>query len=338
MAVVELSRNQMRARALWYVAPGRAELREEILQQPGSGEAVVRTLWTGISRGTERLVAEGLHHPQHQEHMRAPLQAGSFPYPVKYGYCAVGHVEHGPAGLVGRSVFALYPHQDVIVVPVALLMALPAQVPPRRATLAANMETALNGLWDAGAGPGDRIVVVGGGIVGLLLTFLAAAIPGTEVTLVDSNPARRDLAAAFGAAFATSESGVGDADMVFHCSASEAGLATALAVAGTEAAIVELSWYGDRQVGAPLGLAFHHRRLRLVASQVGQVSASRRVRWSHARRLQKALAMLGEDRLDRLITEEVAFAELPHALPRLLARNAAGLGAVVRYAPHDADP
>jgi threonine dehydrogenase-like Zn-dependent dehydrogenase len=337
MAVVELSGNLRQARALWYVAPGEAELRAEPLPHPTGEEALVRTLWSGISRGTERLVAAGLHHPQHQAHMRAPLQAGSFPHPVKYGYCAVGRVEAGPQALVGRIVFVLHPHQDRFVAPAAMAVPLPGHVPPRRATLAANMETALNALWDGAAGPGDRIVVVGGGIVGLLLTYLAAALPGTEVTLIDRDPTRRELAAAFGAGFASRATGGEDADIVFHCSASEAGLATALAVAGTEATIVELSWYGDRTVAAPLGLAFHHRRLRLVASQVGQVAASRRVRWSQARRLRKAISMLGDDRLDRLITDEIAFADLPRRLPSLLAPDAAGLGAVVRYGPDQVD-
>jgi len=263
--------------------------------------------------------------------MRAPLQEGEFPYPVKYGYCAVGVVEDGPDDLAGRAVFCLHPHQDRFVAPVAMLAPVPDGVPPRRATLAANMETALNALWDSGAGPGDRIVVVGAGVVGLLVGYLAAAMPGAEVTLVDVDLARREVAAHFGCGFRKPLDAPGEADVVFHASAHEAGLACALACAGSEAAVVELSWYGSRPVQAPLGLAFHSGRLRLVSSQVGMVSAGRRPRWSHARRLAKALSLLRDPKLDALITEEVAFADLPAALPRLLADGAPGLCAAIRY-------
>ncbi|MDI4655753.1 zinc-binding alcohol dehydrogenase [Xanthobacter autotrophicus] len=288
-------------------------------------------MWSAISRGTERLVFQGLADPVHRDRMRAPLQQGDFPFPVKYGYCAVGRVEAGPAALEGRMVFALAPHQTRFNAPIAMLTPLPEGLPPRRATLAANMETALNALWDGGAGPGDRIVVVGAGLVGLLVAWLAARLPGAEVMIIDPDESRRGLARSFGAAFATTGEGVADADLVFHTSGTGAGLATALACCGEEARVVEMSWYGDKGVNAPLGGAFHHRRLQVVSSQVGQVSPVRRPRWSHRRRLEKALSLLADPALDALITEEVAFDDLPQALPRILADGAAGIATVVRY-------
>jgi threonine dehydrogenase-like Zn-dependent dehydrogenase len=312
-------------RALWYSAAGQAELRHECLPAPGPGEVRVRTLWTALSRGTERLVFEGRVPPAVAERMRAPAQGGAFPFPVKYGYCAVAETEDG------ERVFALHPHQEAFVAPGAALCPLPPGLPPRRAVLAANMETALNALWDSGAGPGDRIAVVGGGVVGLLVAHLCAGLPGAEVSLIDRDPAREAVARALGLAFALPEAAAPEADLVFHASASEAGLALALSLAGEEAALVELSWYGAGAVAAPLGLAFHARRLRLVASQVGAVAASRRPRWSHRRRLLKALDLLRDARLDALLTEEVAFANLPAALPRLLAPGAPGLCTVIRY-------
>jgi threonine dehydrogenase-like Zn-dependent dehydrogenase len=263
--------------------------------------------------------------------MRAPHQEGSFPYPVKYGYCAVGVVEAGPAGLLGRPVFALHPHQSAFNLPVAGLLALPDGVPPRRAVLAANMETALNGVWDAGLSPGDRVVVVGGGVVGLLVAAIAAGIPGTQVTVVDRDPARAPVARLLGAAFAEPGEAPGEADVVVHATGSGAGLALALACAGEEAAVVEMSWYGSRAVAAPLGAAFHSRRLRLVSSQVGQLPPARRPRWTLRRRAEAALRLTADPRLDALLTEEVAFADLPAALPRLLAPDAPGLCTVVRY-------
>ncbi|MFZ4533201.1 MAG: zinc-dependent alcohol dehydrogenase [Alsobacter sp.] len=297
-----------------------------------AGDVVaVRTLWSALSRGTERLVAAGLVPPSEHARMRAPLQDGDFPFPVKYGYCAVGLVEAGPDVLVGRTVFCLHPHQDRFVAPIGLVAAVPAAVPARRAVLAANMETALNGLWDAGAGPGDRIVVVGGGVVGLLAAALAVRLPGSEVTVVDIDPARGAIAAALGASFALPGNAPGDADLVIHTSASPQGLATALGCAGMEATVLELSWHGEGAVPVPLGGAFHSRRLRLVSSQVGQVSPSRRPRWTHGRRLAAALALLDDPRLDALITEEVAFSDLPAAVPRILAPGAPGLVTAVRY-------
>jgi threonine dehydrogenase-like Zn-dependent dehydrogenase len=221
-----------RARALWYVEPGRATLQDAELPDPNAEEALVRTLWSGISRGTERLIFEGRVPASEFEVMRAPFQCGAFPFPVKYGYSAVGHVEAGPKDLIGRTVFALHPHQDFFVAPAGRLALVPPDLPPRRATLAANMETALNGLWDSGAGPGDRIVVIGAGLVGLLVTALAARLPGAEVTLVDLDASRAPVAAHFGARFATAaEFDAAShplADVVFHASASAAGLATAL--------------------------------------------------------------------------------------------------------------
>ncbi len=319
------------AQALWYAARGRAELRPVVLPRPQPDEALVRTLWTGLSRGTERLVFDGRVSFLESERMRAPFQEGDFPFPVKYGYCAVGRVEEGPAELAGRTVFALHPHQDRFVAPAAALRVVPDGVPPRRAVRAANLETALNAVGDSGAGAGDRILVVGAGVLGCLIGALAARLPGAEVAVLDIDLSRRDLVEALGCRFGKPLDAPGDADVVFHASATGAGLACALACAGEEATVVEASWYGDAMVPAPLGLDFHSRRLRLVASQVGGVSPSRRPRWSPGRRLDTALALLADGRLDALLTEEVAFADLPAALPRLLAPGASGLTACICY-------
>jgi threonine dehydrogenase-like Zn-dependent dehydrogenase len=325
------SRVDREARALWYVTRGRAELRPVVLAPRGLGDALVRTLWSGLSRGTERLVFEGRVSLSGDERMHAPFQEGTFPYPVKYGYCAVGVVEDGPVSLVGQTVFTLHPHQDRFVVPATAVVPVPETVPPRRAALAANMETALNGLWDSGAGPGDRILVVGAGVVGCLVAFLAGRLPGAEVTLVDVDRSRQDVARHLGVRFSRPLDAPGEADVVFHASGAPAGLACALACAGQEAVVVEMSWYGDRMIAAPLGLNFHSRRLQLVSSQVGEVAPSRRPRWTRRRRLEKALVLLSDARLDALIGEEVPFEALAEALPRLFAPGAPGPATVVRY-------
>jgi hypothetical protein len=314
-----MAKDRSMAKALWYIGDGRAELREEAVAAPGVGEVRVRALYGAISRGTERLVALGRVPGSEYERMRAPLMAGAFPFPVKYGYATVGRVEAG--GAPGQVVFALHPHQDEFTMPATMVVPVPAAVPPARAVLAANMETALNALWDGAPGPADRIAVVGGGIVGLLIARLCARMPGVEVTLVDIAPERSALARALGARFATPDEASRDCDLVFHASASAKGLATALGLAGEEATIVELSWYGAGEVAAPLGEAFHSRRLRLVASQVGKVAPSHRSRWTHGRRLSAALALLDDPALDVLLAPAIEFGELPARLADLLAFN-----------------
>jgi threonine dehydrogenase-like Zn-dependent dehydrogenase len=334
MAASTSSKDKM-ARALWYVGRGVAELREAPLPPLAPGEARVRTLFSGISRGTERLVLQGSVGRSEWERMRCPMQEGSFPFPVKYGYCAAGIVEDGPASLVGRHVFCLHPHQDVFQVPAGSLAAIPDGVPVRRATLAANMETALNAVWDSGAGPGDRVVVVGAGVVGLLVASLAARLPGASVTVVDVDAARRPVSEAVGAAFAAPEAAPREADVAFHASASGAGLDTAIGCAGLEGTVVEMSWYGDRAVEVGLGGAFHSRRLKLVSSQVGHVSPGRRPRWDYARRMAAAIGLLDLAALDLLVAEAVAFADAPREIPRILASvaggGAHGLAPVIQY-------
>ena len=332
MTVTDNGPETLSARALWYDGRGGVELREELLARPDPREPLVRTLFSGVSRGTERLVCGGRVPESEWRRMRAPRQEGEFPGPVKYGYAAVGRVEAGPPDLTGRMVFCLNPHQDAFSAPASALHPLPAGLPPRRAVLAANMETALNAVWDSGAGPCDRAVVVGGGPVGLLTAALLSRLPGVEVTVVDVDERRRALAESLGAGFAEPGDAPRDADVVFHASATAAGLATALAAAGEEATVVEMSWHGVDDVAVPLGRSFHARRLKLVSSQVGQVAPSRRPRWSTRRRLGAALALLAaDDRYDLLLDTEIPFDDAPSALPDALAPGAQGLAVVLRY-------
>lgn len=320
------------ARALWYAKSGTVELRTAPLRLPQPNEARVVTLFSGISRGTERLILNGRVPESEWQRMRAPLQEGAFPFPVKYGYCATGVVEDGPEHLLGRTVFCLHPHQDMFVAPIDMLVPVPDGLPARRATLAANMETALNAHWDAGSGPGDRIVVVGAGVVGLLVASIAARLPGAEVTVVDVADVRRGIVESLGAKFALPNAAPGEADVVFHTSASAAGFNTAINCAGMEASVVELSWYGEREVAAALGGAFHSRRLKLISSQVGQVAPSRRPRWTYRRRMEAAMRLLAElPALDQLVAEEIAFTETVKRLPEVLADDTAGLAPVIRY-------
>ncbi len=285
----------------------------------GPGEVLVRALHSGVSRGTELLVYRGEVPASEFTRMRAPFQQGDFPAPVKYGYASVGVVLQGPAALQGRPVFCLHPHQTLYAVPADAVHLLPDGVPPARAVLAANLETAVNALWDAAPRIGDRIAVVGAGVIGLLVGWLAARLPGCVVEVIDVQPARAAVAAALGVAFATPETAQRDADLVLHASGQPEGLVTALELAAFEARVIELSWYGRRAVSLPLGEAFHARRLQLRSSQVGQIAAAQRSRWSYRRRMALALSLLADPALDALITDSAPFAELPAVLARLAA-------------------
>jgi NADPH:quinone reductase-like Zn-dependent oxidoreductase len=318
-------------KGLWYVGPEQAELREERIAALGPGELRVRAIFSAISRGTERLVQQGRVPASEYERMRAPFMAGTFPFPVKYGYATVGQVESGPSHWQQRIVFTLHPHQDVFNIPVEAAFPIPAAVPAARAVLAANMETALNGVWDGGPGPADRVAVVGGGIVGLLVAYLCARLPAAEVTLVDVASSRAVLAGTIGARFAEPRDAPANCDLVFHASGTAAGLATALRLAGEEATIVEMSWYGQGDVAAPLGEAFHSRRLRLLSSQVGRIAPSHRPRWTPARRIAAAISLLADPVFDELLAPPVSFEDLPGKLNMIFARDGDVLCPLVRY-------
>ncbi|MFF0206087.1 NAD(P)-dependent oxidoreductase [Streptomyces sp. NPDC005017] len=304
------------ARAFWLASPGEGEIREVPVPEPAEGEVLVRSLYSGISRGTETLVFRGGVPRSQYAAMRAPFQEGDFPGPVKYGYLNVGVVERGPAGLLGRTVFCLYPHQTRYVVPASAVTPVPESVPAERAVLAGTVETAVNALWDAAPMVGDRIAVIGGGMIGSSVAALLARFPGVRVQLVDTDQDRARTAEALGVAFAAPEDALGDCDLVVHASATEQGLARGLELLAAEGTLVELSWYGDRRVALPLGEAFHSRRLTLRASQVGTVSPARANR-TYAERLALALDLLADPALDALITGESDFDELPDVLPKI---------------------
>lgn len=318
------------AEALFYSAPGVAELRSVGLPPLGAGDVEVRTLYSALSRGTERLVLEGRVPAGERERMRAPFQEGTFPFPVKYGYAAVGRVEAGPRALRGREVFCLHPHQSRFRVPAEAVLPLPGDVPPARAVLAANAETALNAIWDAELKPGERVLVLGAGLLGCLIAaFLSRT--HTPLSVTDKLAERVAALADFPVSAVPAEAPGDDHDVVFHATGAPEGLQAALEALAFEGRVIELSWFGDRIVRLGLGGAFHARRLSIRASQVGHVAPARRATTSRRDRLAEALALLADPRLDRLITREVRFRDLPRELPRLLAPDAPGIATRVRY-------
>lgn len=305
----------MKARSLWVVGRGRAEVRESDLPSPADGSVRIRALVSGISRGTERIIYHGRVPQSESERMRCPFQEGDFPHPVKYGYAMVGTVDRGPTSLLGRRVFCLHPHQTAFDIPLEASIPVPDAIPSACAALAPQMETALNATWDAGevAGP---VAVIGGGIIGLLTAYLAARM--ADVVLIDRNPARAAVAAHLGLRFALPRDAPREQTLVFHSSGTGDGLALALELCAFEASVIELSWFGDAEVPVRLGGAFHSRRLTLKSSQVGSVAPSRRAEHDHRRRLEEALKLCGDPRLDILVRESTPFEQVPARLGAIL--------------------
>ncbi|WP_027860314.1 zinc-binding alcohol dehydrogenase [Marmoricola sp. URHB0036] len=319
------------AQAFWVREPGVGELRPVVVQDPAPGEVLVRTLVSGISRGTEALVFDGRVPDSQRDTMRAPFQEGEFPGPVKYGYLSVGVVEEGPPELRGRTVFCLHPHQTHYVVPASAVHVVPDDVPPERAVLAGTVETAVNALWDAGPLLGDRVAVVGAGMVGCAVARLLAGIPGTRVTLVDVDSSRAGVAAALGVAFALPEDAPAGQDLVVHTSGTSAGLQRALDLLVAEGTVVELSWYGDTEVTLSLGGRFHSDRLSIRSSQVGTVATARRGRRTTDQRMALALELLRDPAYDVLLSGTSRFEELPDVMPQLAAGKLAALCHTITY-------
>ncbi len=318
-------------RAFWIREPGAGEIRSEAMREPGADEVRVRTRFSAISRGTELLVFQGRVPESERTRMRAPFQEGDFPAPVKYGYLNVGTVEAGPAELRGRTVFSLAPHQTASVLPASAVVPVPASVPARRAVLAGIVETALNALWDVPALVGDRITIVGGGLVGACIARLAVRQPGTTVTVVDTDPSRAAMAAGLGARFATPDGAPDGQDVVYHASGSGDGLGLALTLVRTEGTVADLSWYGDTPVTLRLGGAFHSQRLTIRSSQVGTVGAARRDHRTRHERLALAVELLEDPAFEVLLAESRPFRDLPHLLAAMAGGDRAALCQVIEY-------
>jgi threonine dehydrogenase-like Zn-dependent dehydrogenase len=319
------------ARALRVREPWVAEVVDVPVPDPGPEDVVVRALASGVSKGTETLVLAGAVPESEYESMRAPFQSGDLPGPVSSGYLSVGVVEQGPPDRIGQRVFSLHPHQTRYVIPAAAAVPVPDAVPDHRAVLAGTVETAVNALWDATPLVGDRVAVVGGGMVGLCVARLLAGIPGVDATLVDIDPSRADVATALGVGFASPSDARGGLDLVVHASATSAGLQTSLDLLGVEGVVVDLSWYGTGQVTVGLGGAFHSRRLTIRSSQVGRVSPARAARRTTTDRLGLALHLLEDPAFDALLTGTTDLDGLPDLLTRLARGEERTICHVVTY-------
>lgn len=319
------------ALAYWVTGPRAAEIHREPLSAAGPEDVLVRTRYSAVSRGTERLVFRGGVPVDQYQRMRAPHQRGDFPWPVKYGYLNVGVVEQGPDRLVGRDVFCLHPHQTAYVVRAADVTPVPPAVPARRAVLTGAVETAVNALWDVPPLIGDHVTVVGAGLIGCALARLLAGVPGVRVTLLDLDATRAATATALGVGFALPADAPAEQDVVFHASATPAGLQRCLGLVATDGVVVELSWYGDTTVPLSLGGDFHSRRLAIRSSQVGTLAPNARARWDPRARRTLAVELLSDPAYDVLLTGTTPFEQLPELMARIEAGTCPGICHTITY-------
>ena len=305
--------------AYWVEAAGKGALRPTALPAPGPSDVVVCAEFSGISVGTERLVGNGLVPATSASTMACPGMVGSFALPICYGYSLVGTVDGG--ALAGRRVFTMHPHQQRAVVASERVVALPESLPAPRATLLPNLETAWNAVHDAELRDGDRerVVVIGGGAIGLLLAFVLSRVANATVVLADIDASRRRFASALpwiGDVVAPDGVEPGRFAVAFHTSATSDGLQLAIDAVGFEGRVIELSWYGSKPVTVRLGESFHHQRKRITASQVATIAASHRAA-GRAARTAAVLDLLADPALDRLLAAPIPFERLPEAFARI---------------------
>lgn len=319
----------MQARAIWYTGDGSGvALRDANM---GTGELLLKTVASGLSRGTERTVAQGMVPRSEWDRMALPTQEGSFALPIKYGYACVARIVQGPPDILNRLVFTMHPHQNLFRAHRDAVHVLPVDLPIRRATLAANMETALNAIWDAQVPNGAPVAVIGGGLIGCLVAYLANRIGKSDVTLIDKIGERAKTASELRVSFATATNRLSPCHTVFHTSGSEQGLKDAIHALDFEGQVVEMSWYGDREISVPLGGTFHAQRLSIRCSQVGHVAPSRRASTTYADRMRTAIGLLDDPALDVLLTHDIAFENAERDLPLRLAADADGIATTISY-------
>ncbi len=319
--------------ALYFTAPRQITLRPEPCPAPGPGEVRVRTRLSAISPGTEMLIYRGqMPSGMAADETLAALR-GDLTYPLKYGYAAVGEVvDLGPgvaSDWFGRLVFAFQPHQRCFVASVTALHPLPDDVPPERAVLLPNMETAVNLLMDGAPLIGERVVVLGQGVVGLLTTALLARFPLAALVTFDRYPLRRQMGLDLGAtlsldplasdAVEAARAHLGaqgfydGADLTYEVSGNPQALDLALQLTGFAGRVILGSWYGTKRAALDLGGRFHRSRIRLISSQVSTLAPEHTARWDKARRLDVAWQMLRDLPPIAWITHRIPFDQAEQA-------------------------
>ncbi|MEM9277847.1 MAG: zinc-binding alcohol dehydrogenase [Pseudomonadota bacterium] len=337
--LVQINVTGSRAGRLSYSAPYKAAIETVQIPEIKAENVLLKTLFSGISRGTESLVYAGKVPESEWKRMRCPFMSGSFAFPVTYGYacvCEVIGLGEKTSGLKpGDRVFVLHPHQDIFSVPESSCNLLPPSIPTSRAVLSANMETALNAVWDAEISGNPFCAIIGAGVVGLITAHAVRKVAGLDPVIFDLKPEKERHATEMGFRFINSsgidKTEIQDFELIFHTSASAGGLQSAIDMAAFEAKIIEMSWYGENPVSLNLGGAFHSKRLKILSSQVGTIASAKRNKLDYAGRMQQAITLLDDPRLDTLLGSAIDFHDLPNHLHDIFSPQSDVLCQVIEY-------
>lgn len=324
----------MQSKSLWFKNQFHAVMETEMLPvlppNKKKNSCLIKTLFTAISPGTEYLVYSGGVPKKLYVEMRCPYMGGDFSFPIKYGYSLVGQVLDGPTSLKGKLIHTLHPHQDYARISAEDVYVIPDGISPQRATLASNMETALNAIWDSGVNIGDKVLIVGFGIIGSLIARILSFIPQVEVDVLDVQPAKITLIEQLGFSIYKEEKEK-KYDLAFHTSGSGPGLQTSINNVGLEGKIIETSWYGDKEVNLCLGETFHSQRKLIISSQVSHLPACKSARWDYKRRKEVVFQLLLHPEFDAHITHTIAFHNLPKLFQSLKKNRCQELSYLVYY-------
>lgn len=312
------------SRSLWHIDAGHSEIRSQNLD-PLPGQILLQSLYSLISLGTEKTIALGGVPGNVYDKMKVPYMEGSFSLPVKYGYSLVARSEEG------QCYHLMHPHQDLVSVNPESLTPVPPGIPPSRAVLVSNMETALTAYWDAGPLKDEKIMIAGFGLIGALTALLLRLKGFQDITVYEPDATRTGLARRLG--FHTGDPGFdpGPFDLAFHSSGNASGLQHCLEVMGPEGRILELSWYGRQKITLGLGEHFHINRLRIIASQVSSIPRNLQGAWNFAKRKQEVLSLLADPCWDRLEIEEVPFETSPAVFYKIRHSQTKGLTYILKY-------
>ena len=299
---------KINTQSFWIKKKNNSYIKDHSINQAGKNELLIQTKYSGISYGTERVVYTGSVPDSQRELMRCPYQEGNFGSDVKYGYMNIGKVIDGPPGFKGKYVYTLFPHQTYYILDKTEVTLIPESIPLKRCLLTANMETAINGMWDTLPSCGDKILVIGSGVVGFLMAYILKSIPGSEILLVDSDSKKNKYSKLFNINFKNKYK----ANIIYECSGNAKILDGLSKHVKDEAIICILSWYGDNISKVKFGEEFLSKRIKIIFSQVSKVSHNRSQYWDNVKRRELAIKMLNDDRLDNLIEKKIIkFSKLP---------------------------
>ena len=299
----------MKSQSLWLIKKNKPKiLSKDIYYKKNNKTVLVKTLYSGISKGTENLVARGKIHKSQFKIMRCPFQDGNFSFPIKYGYINIGEIIDGPISLTGKKIFTLFPHQTVFEISTKNINLIKNKN-AKKYLLTANMETAVNIFWDSQAKKNDRILIVGLGSVGLLTAYFFKLKGYKNLYVSDVNLSKKSIAKKLNLNFIHYNK-INNLDCIINTTSNYDVLNNSFTKLNLDGKIIEASWYGEKVGKLNLGNEFHSKRLRIISSQVSNIPLHMQKKHNYRSRLKIAINALNDDKLLLLINSVSKFENL----------------------------